>query len=341
MISRRLTILLVAALGSWTGCRNADQSGAHPSPPDGAVTRTAQRGPVKMTVTAGAGEITIADKLQLTIEVTAAEGVDVDMPEFGQQLNEFIIRDFRRWPAVVQDGVRRWRQEYELDIFLSGDYSIPGISAKFVDRRGAESPSAEAVSGEIATEPITIKVKSLLAGEFDPAKFADIKGVVELPRERRWAWLGWLGGGLALAAVSAVLIVRWRRRNAARAERPIPAHEWALQELARLEEGSRRDDVDVHELYFALSSIVRQYIERRFAIMAAEQTTQEFLAGMKDQPVLSADHKALLRGFLQAADLVKFALYRPDGPEIDRAFTAAKGFVHQTTVQDRPQEAAA
>ncbi len=61
------------------------------------------------------------------------------------------------------------------------------------------------------------------------------------------------------------------------------------------------------EFSIEVSGIVREYIERRFHVMAAHRTTHEFLHDL----VLSADpalaaHRDLLGEFLQSCDLAKF-----------------------------------
>jgi hypothetical protein len=76
---------------------------------------------------------------------------------------------------------------------------------------------------------------------------------------------------------------------------------------------------------------VRQYIERRFSLMAPERTTDEFLAEVRNDPSLSGPHKELLSSFLQAADMVKFARYEPEQREIDQALSAARDFIEQTS----------
>ena len=156
------------------------------------IVKTAEVGPVKMTVTADRNRITIAERLRLTIEVFAEDGVDIEMDDPGEKLDEFQIRDFTNHPAAPVEGGRRWTRTYDLDIFLSGEYSIPEIEARFIDHREEYSVRLENRShtreGAIRTEPFTIEVTSLLEGEFDPTQFCDIKGPVELPveSERRW-----------------------------------------------------------------------------------------------------------------------------------------------------------
>lgn len=354
--ARTRCLLGLAVLLLLNGCRQRQPAASKQEGAARPIEKHVERGPVRATVRVDKDRITIAEELNLVLDVTAEPGVEVRMPQFGEQLDEFQIRHFHDTPAVPVDDGRRWRQEYELDIFLSGEYAIPAMTVEFVDRRNAlPGPATEAeavavatapaddapgvVRGAIETPTITITVTSLLEGDFDPAKFEDIKGPVPLPSDRPWG----VYVGVAIAALVVVLaIVAWvvlRRRRRGEAPEPvIPADEWALEQLRQL----RTDDLVgiglVAEFYFRLTMIVRQYIERRFAIMAAEQTTDEFLAAAQRHPALNTGHRDALGAFLRSGDMVKFARYEPGPQEIEDAFTSAERFVHETAL---PREAGA
>ncbi len=327
---------VLAALG-WAcgGCTpdGAPARDAGEAPPAAQVIR---RGPVQLSVGVQRDHITIADPIHLTIEAQAPAGIEVDLPQFGDRLNEFTIRNARNVPAVPDGTLRRWRQEYDLEIYVSGEHTIPAIEVTFVDHRGSDPQQ-----GQLASEPITVQVDSLIEGAFDPAQFRDIKGAVELPAAPRPFPWGWAAGGGSLVAAAALLLWRWRRRGPATAA-PILPHVWALRELQLLDDCRLCDQGEVREYYFRLSRIVRDYIERRFEVMACEQTTAEFLQAMGRAPVLAERYRDLLQDFLQACDLVKFARYEPPGGEVAEARRTAQDFVEQTT--DRaapPREAAA
>jgi hypothetical protein len=51
---------------------------------------------------------------------------------------------------------------------------------------------------------------------------------------------------------------------------------------------------------------------------------------MSRDHALSAEHKELLGAFLEEADLVKFARFRPGDDDKQRAFEAAEKFVQET-----------
>jgi hypothetical protein len=317
------------------------------------IVRTADRGPVKLTVTADRDRISIAQRLHLTVEVEAAPDVHVDMPDFGAELNQFAIREFEEFPAEeTNDGRRRYRQQYELDIFLSGQYEVPAITATYRTAPEAAAKAGEAhvtteapepsPPAELSTEPFTIEVTSLLEGEFDPTAFRDVKGVATLPRDPTWVWVWWIGGGLAAVAAAVIAIVsirRWHRRP--RRVYTMPPHEWALGELVKLAEARLVEEGRVREFHYRLSEIARTYIELRFALMAPERTTEEFLREIRSGQALPAAHQALLAEFLEACDMVKYALYEPETEEIEHVFNTARDFIEQTKPAPRGKADAA
>jgi len=81
------------------------------------------------------------------------------------------------------------------------------------------------------------------------------------------------------------------------------------------------------QYYYRLSDIVRQYIERRFDLHASRETTAEFLADMRNQSLLSEEHKGFLRTFLEAADMAKYACYQPDPAETQAVLDSARTFI--------------
>ena len=78
----------------------------------------------------------------------------------------------------------------------------------------------------------------------------------------------------------------------------------------------------------AVSSIVRDYIESRFRVMAAHRTTDEFLhdlLGSADS--LLAVHRELLADFLQSCDLAKFGGWTLPELNMEAMLQGARRFV--------------
>jgi len=332
MISRCGVILLctLGGLGALPGCGGEgvpvgeEQNRASP------IVRTAQQGPVKMTVTVDKREITLSERFSFAVEVVAAGGVDVEMPRVGEGIGDLVVRDFREHPVEPFEGGWRRRQEYRLDAFLCGDYLIPELTARFTDRRAGENSAARA---EVKVDEFTLTVRSQAEGELDTTAFRDIKGPVPLPENRSWS-LGMAGGLVSVVVLTLGVLWTSRRRSRPAPKPVISPHQWALGRLQNLVDDQLIERGLVHEFYFRLSMIVRLYLERRFAVMAVERTTEEFIMETRESPKLPVEYHGMLGNFLGACDTVKYAQHLPHADKIKEALNTAREFVDQSAEKE-------
>jgi len=292
------------------------------------IERTFDRGPVSVRLHVDKKEATIADRLNLTIEVFSAEDYEARLPAFGEKLDQFGIVDYTTPQPELGEGNKTKRtRTYALEPFLSGEYVIPPMKVAFW-KKGEE----DAKRHELETEEIEITIKSLLAEDLADLQIHDIEEPVEMPRpkagDRPWFWigLGCLAALLVAGAVSAVL----RRKGQAAVVVRLPAHEIAYRELERLIAEDLPGKGEIKRFYQRVSDILRRYIEDRFGLHAPEQTTEEFLATLGSDATLAPGHKSLLKNFLQHCDLVKFAKHEPSTGDIQKTFDGCKNFIGET-----------
>jgi hypothetical protein len=317
------------------------ETDAPPAEAGEAVETIAERGPVRFAVRAAPGQITVGEKLSLILQVEAPDGIEIEMPQLSGAVGPLDIRDARTPPDVPDRGLRRWTHQYTLDTFASGELEIPALTINYVDRRPeALDEQGRPLAGELSSEPLPVIVRSVLAGDEQDTDYRDIKGAVEIPVAgtalRYWLIIA-ACVLIAGAAVLFVVALAGRRKKRTAQEQLIPPHVRALAQLEALAGERLIEQGRFHEFYYRLSDIVRQYIERRFGIMAPERTTEEFLREAGCGEVLSEDWKDLLAGFLRAADMVKFARHEPTADESEAAFVAARGFIEQTAPMEATQ----
>ena len=294
------------------------------------------RGPVTLVVKVSRKSITIADRVTLVLEATADEDQEVELPKFGEKLEQFGIVDYAASPPrLVGEGRVVVRKSYELEPFLSGDYAIPPMKVRFWEK-GTEDPKKH----ELETEELTVKVASILPEKLSELAIRDIAGPVDLPPpDRRWAYAV-VGGGVAVIALAAALVMWLRRRGRGPLAIPrIPAHVLAYRRLERLLAEKLVEEGQVKLFYFRLSDVVRHYIEDRFGLHAPERTTEEFLDELRGSSVLDARFAAPLDEFLRHCDLVKFAEHQPTNADIQTTFDACKEFIEATRADDATVEA--
>ena len=286
-------------------------------------------GPVTATVSLAPAAPSIGDTLTLTLRVVAKPQVEVLLPEFGEALERFPVRDFVPASEIDSEGRTVATQTYRLDAPRSGPLRIPPLLIEFVDRRPGNKPAPDGLDAyELLTEAIEFEVKSVLP-ENAAADLAPPLGeleAIERPSSTPWGWIavgvlalasaGWFGGR-AFAV--------WRRR--ARRESAYAIARKRLDQLlgAPLPNGEALDP-----FFVDLSGVVRRYLEDRYELRAPELTTEEFLEAVAKSPDLAAEHRPLLRDFLRRADLVKFAHYEPDEAQVRESIALAERFLEET-----------
>jgi uncharacterized membrane protein len=131
-----------------------------------------------------------------------------------------------------------------------------------------------------------------------------------------------------VVAVAAYILLR-RRGN----ETPVRKLTLLEQTLQRLEDTKPlMKPATAREFGSAASEVIRNYIERRFNVIATQRTTEEFLEGLLQGSNESlARHRPLLADFLQQCDFVKFAGASLAESDMEALFNSARGFVVETS----------
>ena len=304
---------------------------ADSEPEDQGLTRTFERGPIAVTLRLDRTQLTIAERLNLTIEITADEDYEVDLPQFGENLEQFGIVDYRTTePVLTADNKTRRSRSYVLEPFLSGDYTIPPMTFRF-------RKTDETEDHEMATEELAVKVVSLLPENLAELKIHEIGDPVALPREpKRWLWAVLTAIGL-LVLVAGLIVWLRRRRQPVALPPPTPPHEIAFALLQELVGEQLIENGKIKLFYQRISGILRNYIENRFNLSAPEQTTEEFLYSLQGDQRLPENHKQLLDQFLHHCDRVKFAEHQPSEEEIQKSFDHCKAFIMETESPAEPQ----
>jgi len=281
--------------------------------------------PVSVTAEVDRNAVSIGDKIKYTITIKSEKGIDIEFPEFGDNLVEFAIKDFGSSKGGLF-GSNTLTQWFILDTFETGSFTIPSAAVKY-------RLSGETDWKEILSKEIEIKVKSVLDEEdTETAELQDIKGPL---RYRDLTYLY-----ILLAVVAAVIIILAvifiiKKRTAPKQiiPPPRPAHEIAYEALTELEKKNYPKTGRIMEYYTSLSGIVRRYLENRFRLRAPEMTTEEFLYSVRESIDLNSEQKGLLGEFLSHCDMVKFAKYSPETTEIEKSHGSARRLIDQTKTE--------
>ena len=295
---------------------------------------SAQRGPVKVSVTLHPAKPIIGDILTLTLEVSAEEGVELLMPEFGQSMERFNIVDFVPRKSIDNDGRSLATHRYRLQTPSSGPQAIPPLMIEFVDRRPGNRLAPEGEDAyEILTERLEFNVESVVPTGAANEMKAPLRELAPLGVGKSKLWIG-LISVLVLSLLGFPFAWKIWRKNRILSRRR-SAFDIAYSRLNKLRLGPNPEADEVSTFFVELSDIVRHYLEDRFNLHAPELTTEEFLEVAATSPDLTLEHKSFLQEFLRQADQVKFAKYIPDTESINKALRSATNFIEQTK-QDAP-----
>ncbi len=313
---RWLVCIAAAACILMSACRKTET----PAPAPASLVETMSFGPVVLTMTADPPLVRLDRDVFLKVRVESPPGVEVRLPPINDRLIGFTFQgSFDREPVEQPSGVIRERS-FRLTPTIAEEYRISPMAVTVVD--GRRQPADESW---FATSPVTFKTALLTAQNAD----SDMRGIIGpvrvLPSFKIVAG-GILAVLAAIAACAGLWLLLHRIRRAVRLRRMSPK-ERALHELEELIAKDLIAGRRVKDFYAELTMIVRRYIERAHKIRAPEQTTEEFLAAAAAYRGFRRDVVRKLRDFLQSADLVKFAAFRPDPETIARALDTARDYI--------------
>lgn len=137
---------------------------------------------------------------------------------------------------------------------------------------------------------------------------------------------------LALALFIGIIIYWNRRRNPAK-EDPLPLRPPEDIAFSALDDLANAPSADSRAFIFALSAILRGYIEARYTINAMEMTSEEFLPAIDHLAIDRAGQRDL-KALIRSMDPVKFAGGTRDNSQMQHDLD----FVRQLVVQTTPIE---
>jgi hypothetical protein len=135
--------------------------------------------------------------------------------------------------------------------------------------------------------------------------------------------------GAIIVALCAYLVWRRRHRESGTRRRSLTLSEQALERLESTRPLMRPPTA--REFGIAASEVIRNYIEKRFGVVATQRTTEEFLQTLvRSSNETLARHRSLLEEFLRQCDFVKFAGTSLAVGDMESLFQSARGFVLET-----------
>ena len=259
------------------------------------------------------GRLTVGDRFDVVLTLTGADSSRAVGP-LADSLGVFLVTGQK--PHAGGPGGRDhdvWR--LTLAGFKAGRQRLPVFT--FLVRTGARVDTLRSDSAAVVIASVLPK---------DMKDIHDLKPAETFPNY----WL-WISPGLLLLA-AALIWAGWRltrrlRRMREQAANPLPPWEQALAALDGPQWREWLEAGQVKRYYYALSEVLKRYIERRFEFNAVEQTTTEILSSMRARRTPMRDE---VRAFLGRCDFVKYAKTVPPGEEMQSAILQVREFVTKT-----------
>lgn len=261
------------------------------------------------------------------VELTAdgPAGTTFEFPkEAGSESVELRAQEQAPGASPPPPGVHR----YDAMALALGDVELPGIEVPY--------RSADGTSGKATTEPIRLRVESVLPKDPKQQKLVDIRGPLTLSIGAPF----WIALAVVLLLVGAAAYWLWRRRRPAVAPAAAPQVEpdvEALQALERLAGAGLVERAEYRAYYIALAEIAKRYLERRLGAPVLEMTSAEMAAFLRDHPAASS-FATSVRELAGAADQVKFARGAGLEDEARRHLESARALVRGVEDKLRPRE---
>ena len=266
-------------------------------------------------------KLTIGDPFEVVVVLEHTPGAEISEP-FVDTLEPFFFID-QNSQIVEEHGKVRRTYRIEMVAFAAGELHVPPF--KFLVRRGEEVDT-------LSSNSVALNVASVMSEEMNDIN--DIKKAVEFPDFLPLI----IAGIVILAVLLGYLAYRYirklrRLRTAPRPRAPAWAEAIAVLESLPVEEWLSKGFIKKY--YYAISETLKHYLERRFMFNAAEQTSTEIAASLKEMRVPQRDE---FNGFFNRADMVKYAKHVPPQDEMRGAVKLAIELVMKTKPEASPGE---
>lgn len=244
-------------------------------------------GPVSVELQTAARAVAAGEDAQLSLQVALAPGWSLELPEPAAEGFTLTLQG-EEGPVNDRGRSRRVRR-----YALSGPAGSAVVGLPPMEAHG---PQGEVQPVEVPPLFIDLGVTGPSGGPMDEAL-----ALAPPPAAPPYLWIG-AGGLVAIGAgVGLLLLARSGRGQAEPA--PIPPHARAAREWTE----ARAAGLDDQALAFALSEVLRRYIEAVSGWPATAATPREISAWMAEIGWLSPEARAQADRVLRATDLVKFA----------------------------------
>ncbi|NWF88569.1 MAG: hypothetical protein HXY50_03810 [Ignavibacteriaceae bacterium] len=265
----------------------------------------------------------VGDYITYSIEISHDRNLKVYKPILSELIKGLDVINSEE-PTVEDDqGNKKIFYRYTISKYDSAEVTIPSVP--IIYKFGNDTTSLQ-----VYTNPVTFLVSTLPV--IQNAEIKDVKPPISIPLGLI-TFLLIVAVIILLIALAVYLYRRQQKKKRKHVHRKkiyiIPPHVKALSELHKLDEMQLWQQGKVKEYHSIITEIIRRYFEERFKILALESSTTEIMEQLK-RVVLPENIYKTVNNFLDNADLVKFAKYKPLQAINEQMMTQAIDIVENT-----------
>ncbi len=315
--------------GAAAGSGSAAGSASRAAPRD--LTLPLELGAPEVQAAASPTIASLGARFTLYVTATFGPGVEVNLREPFELGPAFEVR--RKLSEDRPSGDGRTTREWQIEVtpWELGDLRIAPITVTF---------TAQGRVGQVETNAVPLKIIGVLGDMVDdPNAMRGLAPPAGLSTHD-WFWI-WCATAIG-AGVGVVVAALWLRRRRARRTRQLlggalarppridMTGERALERLLAIERSGVLDRDDARKLGYAeLVEVIRDYLGGRYRIAVHDLTSSELIRRLGD--AASADEVALIAGWLEDCDLVKYGGARSSPAEAGKALDDARALIVTTT----------
>jgi hypothetical protein len=275
---------------------------------------------ISAKATSAKNEYLIGDKISVTLDIRRPKNFSMAWQRLDPEQGKLELADSITSDSIDEGQFIHTIIHLPLEGFDSGNVIYP--EQVFIFKKAGDTSRFI-----VKTQPLNFHVITI---SVDLKK--DIKPIAEPVK----AGLDWVGFGLLLAIISAVILTVFllylrnrKKEKEAFSRQPVirrPPWEIAIEKLAELQKADLPGSGQVKGYYISLSAILRQFVNGMYQIDALELTTDEVILSMHKK-FISPDIINALSAILNLSDSVKFAKYIPGEADHENAMTGAIDFI--------------
>ena len=284
------------------------------------------KGPALLNQLQKRDSILVADQVEYGFELKDVKaGTVFGLPDYSKTGSEdlVLVKDWQLDTTKIYLRTMTYdlKGTVTLAFFQEGEYQLNPV---VIARKMGEQVDTLVFTG------VKLEVKTI---PVDTTTFVphDIKGQIRYPLTFKEI-LPWIGGGLLLAGLVAVL-VWWlsKRRKEKEAEKiKEPAHITALRNLDKYRGEKFWAPEKQKGFYSGVTDTLKTYMAARFGVDAPEMTTAEVFDALKNEKDITPEVYENTKELFETADFVKFAKHAAPDDYNAKVVPTAVRFVTDT-----------